>query len=129
MVTVILKFISVLVNKRPMGPVSLTHFHLQNCLKVFAIPDFILITLNLLAPRIFHAKYHCIPVSGSWEDFWRLIKTFFYFAPYWASKGASPFIWTNLNPHPTSMFPAKFGWNWPSGSWEDILIISLYITM
>jgi len=26
-------------NKRPMGPVSLTGFHLQNCLKVFAIPE------------------------------------------------------------------------------------------
>jgi len=26
-------------NKRPMGPVSLTCFHLQNCLKVFAIPE------------------------------------------------------------------------------------------
>jgi len=28
-----------LFNKRPMGPVSLTCFHLQNCFKVFAIPE------------------------------------------------------------------------------------------
>jgi len=26
---------------------------------------------------------------------------------------ARPFIW--------SMFPTKFGWNWPSGSWEEVI--------
>jgi len=31
--------------------------------------------LNLLAPRRIHAKYQCIPASGSREDdFWRFIK-------------------------------------------------------
>jgi len=39
--------------------------------------------------------------------------------PYWASKGASPFSWTNLNPHPPSMILTKFGWNWPIGSGEE----------
>jgi len=34
-----------------------------------------------------------------------------YFAPYWAPKGASPINWTNLHPHPPSIFPTKFGWN------------------
>jgi len=41
-----------------------------------------------------------------------------YFAPYWAPKGASPFIWINLNPHASGMFPTKFARNWFSGSWE-----------
>ena len=30
-----------------------------------------------------------------------------------------PFIWTNLNPHHPGILCAKFGWNWPSGSWEE----------
>ena len=34
-------------------------------------------------------------------------------------KRAWPFIWTNWNPHHPRMLFAKFGWNWPSGSWED----------
>ena len=34
-------------------------------------------------------------------------------------KRVGPFIWTNLNPHHTRMLCAKFGWNWPSGSWEE----------
>jgi len=31
------------------------------------------------------------------------------------------FLWTNLNLHPSSMFPTKFSWNWPStcSSWEE----------
>ena len=33
------------------------------------------------------------------------------------------FIWTNLNPR---MLYAKFGWNWLSGSGEDVLISSMY---
>jgi len=35
--------------------------------------DFILTNLNLLAPRILHTKYQCIPAIGSREDFWRFI--------------------------------------------------------
>jgi len=69
-----------------------------------------------------HAKYQCIP--GRWfmrRTFWRFIKSFYSFAPYWAPIRAGPFIWTNLNPHPVSMFPAKIGWNWPSGSWEEVI--------
>jgi len=29
--------------------------------------------------------------------------------------------WTNQNPHHPSIFPTKFGWNWPSGSWEEVV--------
>ena len=30
------------------------------------------------------------------------------------------FIWTNFNPLHPRMLCAKFGWNWPSGSGEDV---------
>ena len=39
---------------------------------------------------------------------------------------AWPFIWINLNPLHPRMLCAKFGWNWPSGSKEDFLILSIY---
>jgi len=51
--------------------------------------------------------------------FFKIYQIFPYFAPNWAPKGASPFIGTNLTLHPPSMFPTKFGWNWPSSSWEE----------
>ena len=36
-------------------------------------------------------------------------------------------IWIKLNPIEQRMICAKFGWNWPSGSGEeDILILSMY---
>jgi len=38
--------------------------------------EFIWTHLNLLAARMLHAKYQCIPASGSWDDFWRFIKIF-----------------------------------------------------
>jgi len=58
----------------------------------------------------------------------KIYQNFPYFAPYWAPKGTSPFIWTTLNPHPPSMFLVKFGWNCPSGSWEeDFLSISILL--
>ena len=31
-----------------------------------------------------------------------------------------PFIWTNLNPNHSRMICAKFGWNGPSGSGEEV---------
>ena len=34
-------------------------------------------------------------------------------------KRVWPFIWTNLNPLHPRMLCAKFGWHWPSGSWEE----------
>jgi len=48
---------------------------------------------------MFHAKYQCIPATSSREEDFN--KKF----PYWAPKGASPFILTNLNPRPQSCFP------------------------
>jgi len=34
------------------------------------------------------------------EKIFEDLSTLSFFAPYWASKGASPFIWTNLSPSP-----------------------------
>jgi len=62
--------------------------------------------------------------SGQWfmrRKFLNIYQNFHYFDPDWDPKGASPFIWTNLNPYSPDMFPTKFGWNWPSGSWEEIV--------
>ena len=39
----------------------------------------------------------------------------------WKRRG--PFIWTNLSPHHPRMHWAKFGWNWPSGSGEEIFFL------
>ena len=50
-----------------------------------------------------------------------LEKKIFYLLKYFTSprKRAWPFIWTNLNPLYPRMLCAVFGWNWPSGSWEE----------
>jgi len=37
------------------------------------------------------------------------------------SKGARLFIWTYLKTHRPSKFPTKFGWNWWSCSWEEVV--------
>ena len=39
-------------------------------------------------------------------------------------KWAGPFIWKNLNPLHPEMLCANFGWNWLSGSGEEIFLIS-----
>jgi len=51
-----------------------------------------------------NAKYQYILTSDSWEDFWRFIKKIPHFPPYCDPKWASPFIWTNPNPHPQACF-------------------------
>jgi len=43
------------------------------------------------------------------------------FAPYWAPIGASPLIFTNLNPHSPKMLPTKFGWNQFCGFGEEVV--------
>ena len=45
---------------------------------------------------------------------------FRYFVIISPCNRAGPFIWTNLNPLHPRIFCAKFGWNWPSGSWEEV---------
>ena len=45
---------------------------------------------------------------------------FHYFLIISPWKRAWPFIWTNLNPHHPRILCAKFGWNWPCCSWEEV---------
>jgi len=49
------------------------------------------------------------------------LSKFSLYCPLLGRKRVSPFTWLNLNPHPPGMFSAKFGWNWPSGSWEEVV--------
>ena len=44
---------------------------------------------------------------------------FCYFVIISTLKRAGSFIWTNLNPLHPRMLCAKFGWNWPCGSWRE----------
>ena len=60
------------------------------------------------------------PVLLENKDFSNLSLYFRYFIIISPWKRAEPFIWTKLNSlHPRMHF-AKFGWNWPSGSGEEI---------
>ena len=45
---------------------------------------------------------------------------FYIFAIISPWKWPMVIIWTNLNPLHPGMLPAKFGWNWPSGSGEEV---------
>jgi len=84
--------------------------------------DFIWTNLNLLAQSMFHAKYQCIPRSGSWE---KHCKGFCYIYLY---KMLSPhgmtifchrdFIWTYLNLLVQGNLHAKYCPIWCSSSWE-----------
>ena len=63
--------------------------------------------------------------SGSEEHFKILSMYFRYLETIPPWKRVGPFIWTNLNPLHPRMHCAKFGWNWPCGSWkEDFLNFS-----
>ena len=59
------------------------------------------------------------------EWFWRrrflnFVNVFLLFVIISPQKKFGPFIWRNLNPLHPRMLCAKFGWNWPSGSWEEV---------
>ena len=81
---------------------------------------FIWINLNPLHPRMLCAKFGWNWPSGSGEEDFLISSTYFrYFVIISPWKRAGPFIWTNLNPLYPRMLCAKFGWIWPSGSWEE----------
>ena len=61
-----------------------------------------------------------------WRRFFNFVNVFSLFRNYLPLEKSGAFIWTNLNPlHPRMLWP-KFGWNWPSGSGEDFLLLSMY---
>ena len=54
------------------------------------------------------------------EDFLNFVNLFSLLLNYLPLEKSGPFIWTNLNSFHPRMLCAKFGWNWPSGSWEEV---------
>ena len=85
-------------------------------------PDVMIWTnLNLhylrMLPHEFHLSW---PSDSGEEDFLKMPLIFNKFMIISPWKRAWPFIWTNLNPLYSRMLCAKFGWNWPSGSWEEV---------
>jgi len=56
---------------------------------------------NILAPSMFHAKYQCIPETGSLEeDFLRLIKIFLILPLIGHQKGPAPLSEQSESPSP-----------------------------
>ena len=81
--------------------------------------------LNPPHQRILCAKIGWNRLSGCVEEDFLISSMYFhYFVIISPWKRAGPFIWTNLNPLHPRMLCAKFGWNWPSGSWEEDFLIS-----
>ena len=77
--------------------------------------------LNPIHLRMLCAKFGWNWLSGSAEE--DFLISSMYFRYFWIIspwKRAGPFICTNLNPLCSRMYFAKFGWNWPSGSWEQV---------
>ena len=54
------------------------------------------------------------------RSFFNFINLFLLFSNYLPLKKAGSFFWTNLNPLHPRMLCAKFGWNWLSGSGEEV---------
>ena len=57
---------------------------------------------------------------NNWRKFLNFVNVFSLFRKYFPLENEWPFIWTNLFPLYTRMLWAKFGYNWPSGSWEEV---------
>ena len=57
------------------------------------------------------------------KRFFKFVNVFYYFLTISPWKRAGSFNWINLNSlHPWIIY-AKFGWNWPSGSGEEIFVV------
>ena len=81
---------------------------------------FILINLNPHHLSMLSAKFGWNWPSSSGEEFFKISSTcFHYFIIISPWKRGWPFILINLNPHQPSLLSVNFGWNWPSGSWEE----------
>ena len=51
--------------------------------------------------------------------FLKFVIVFLLFRYYFSLEKDGPFIWKNLKPQHPRMLCAKFGYNWPCGSWEE----------
>ena len=88
---------------------------------------FIWTNLNSLHPRMICTKFDRNWSSGSGEeDFLNFLVYFCFFAIISPCRKALPFIWTKLNPLAPRMICSKFGWNWPSGSGEEVENVKVY---
>ena len=134
MLTHIMNYCIVIVNKRPMGHIA----HLRKQFKSINTYDYIITLIKRRKKNIIKLMrinwffiwrnmnpYHTrMPVPrlveiGSMENFLISSLNFRYFVIISPWKRAGPVIWTNLNPLHPRMLWAKFGWNWPSGSGEE----------
>ena len=91
----------------------------------------VVLPLNkLVFPLPKNALCHDCLKWARWSLKRRFLKFFNFFSlfrNYFPWKKALPFIWTNLNLLRPRILCAKFGKNWPGGSWEeDFLILSMY---
>ena len=80
---------------------------------------FIWTNLNPLHPRMLCAKFGWNWPSGSEKKIFKFRQCIFAIVIISHWKSLWSFIWWNLNPLHPRMLCAKFGWNWPSGSWEE----------
>ena len=117
-------------NKRPMGHIA----HLRKQFKSINTYDYIitikrknhlLLYENLIFLHLnLHPGMHCaslIEISPAvLEKIFKFCLCIFAFVIISPWKKVGPFIWTHLNPLYPRMHCAKFGWNWPSGSWEEV---------
>ena len=83
-----------------------------------------LIHLNPLYPKMLCAKFGWNWPNGSAEDFLILLMYFCYLVNIFPWKMAWHLTWTNLNSLHSRVLFFKFGWNWPSGSGEELFLIS-----
>ena len=82
---------------------------------------FIWTNLNPLHPRMLSAKLVEIGLVVLEKTIFKISSIYFcYFLIISPWKRAWHFIWRNLNPLHQRMLYAKFSWNWPSGSWEEV---------
>ena len=74
-------------------------------------------------PESLNTKYEANLNNGSWEeDFLTCTHFYPFFAPYRTSRADNSIIFTNLKWLPMMMLSIKFGWNRPSGSWEEVIL-------
>jgi hypothetical protein len=88
---------------------------------------FLWTNLNPLHLWMICTKFEWNWPSGSGEDFFFNFLVYFYiFAIISPWKWPMVIIWTNLNPLPPRMICTKFGWNWLSGSGEEVENVNVY---
>jgi hypothetical protein len=87
---------------------------------------FIWTNLNFLYPRIICTKFDWIWPAVYGEDFKTFSVHFYSLAVISPWRRAIPFIWTNLKPLYPRMTCAKSGWNWHSGSGEEVENVKVY---